>query len=164
MSRLLFVTTFLACMYGCGGDAGVELAASDALSAVADQMQQIVDEYHRDVTRCDDTREDATVAAFVARVQAAGNDPDALQADVKEFQAALRRIRDDRETAWQRRSAAMGNVAVLREVAGGLQKLALESLSLRDEVRRYIDGWIENQRRAQAGSAVVANRPRGDTQ
>jgi hypothetical protein len=164
MLRILLVTMILTCLCGCGGDAGVELAASDALSAVADQMQLTVNEYHRDVARYDDTREDATVAAFVARVQAARDDPDAVQADVKEFQAALRKIRDDRETEWQRRSAAMGNVAVLREVAGGLQKLALESLSLRDEVRRYIGVWIENQRRARTDSAAVANQPGGNTQ
>jgi hypothetical protein len=48
----------------------------------------------------------------------------------------------------------MSNVAVLREVAGGLQKLALESLSLRDEVRRYLDTWIQNQRRAAAGTTA----------
>lgn len=150
---LCVVLLFLA---GCGGDAGVELAASDALSAVADQMQLTIQEYHHDVSLHDDGREDATVAAFVARVQTDHADATAVQTHTQEFQAALRKIRADRETEWQRRSVALDNVAVLREVAGGLQKLAIESLSLRDEVRRYLDTWIENQRRAQVQQAQTS--------
>ncbi len=151
---LTTLAIMLPVLAGCGGDAGVELAASDALVAVADQVQATVEEYHHDVSRYDDTRESATVAAFVTRVQSDRDDPAAMETHVNEFQAALRRIRDDRETEWERRSAAMSNVAVLREVAGGLQKLALESLSLRDEVRRYVDTWIQNQRRAAAGTTA----------
>lgn len=146
---ILFSVAMLG-LAGCGGDAGVELAAGDALNAVADQMLLTVQEYHRDVSRHDDGREDATVAAFIARVQADHADASAMQTHTQSFQAALRKIRSDRETEWQRRSAAMDNVAVLREVAGGLQKLAIESLSLRDEVRRYLGTWIESRRRAQA--------------
>jgi hypothetical protein len=131
------------------------------LSAVADQLQLTVQEYHREVARYDDTREDATTAAFIARVQSEHDDPAVMQVHVREFQAALRKIRDDRETEWQRRDAAMSNVGVIREVAGGLQKLALDSLSLRDEARRYIDVWIENQRRARADLAAQQNRSGG---
>lgn len=152
---LIALLTTLIGLAGCGGDAGVELAAGDALAAVADQMQVTVQEYHRDVSRYDDSRESATVAAFVARVQSDHDDAAAMETHAGEFQAALRKIRDDRETEWQRRSDAMANVSVLREVAGGLQKLALESLSLRDEVRRYLDTWIQNQRRAAAGTSAL---------
>lgn len=162
MSRPLKASVILLiCIAGCGGDAGMELAASDALAAVADQMQSTVQEYHLDVSQSDDTREVATVAAFVARVQSDHDDAAAMDTHAREFQAALQKIRTDRETEWQRRSAAMDNVAVLREVAGGLQKLALESLSLRDEMRRYIDSWIQNQRRTQAMTAAQPTRTGG---
>lgn len=142
------------CFAGCAGDAGMDLAAGDALIAVADQMQLTVQEYHRDISGSDDTREDATVAAFVSRVQSDHDDAAAMETNVREFQAALRQVRRDRETEWQRRSAAMDNVAVLREIAGGMQKLALESLSLRDEMRRYVETWIQNQRRVQAANSA----------
>jgi len=163
MARLetVVASVVLAWCVGCGGDAGVELAAGDALIAVADQMQLAVQEYHRDVSRHDESREESTVAAFVARVQAEHDDPAAMRTNVQEFQAALRKIREDRDTEWQRRSAALSNVAVLREVAGGLQRLALDSLSLRDEARRYLEVWMENQRRARSESAAQQNRAGG---
>lgn len=135
---------------GCGGDAGMELAASDALAAVADQMQLTVREYHAEVVRHDNSREDAMVAAFVSRVQADRDDPSAMERNIGDFQTAMRKVRRDREVEWQRRTAAMSNVEVVREVAKGMQRLALDSLSLRDEMRRYIEGWVNNQRRAQA--------------
>jgi hypothetical protein len=139
---------------GCGGDAGMELAASDAMVAVADQMQVTVEEYHAEVSRFDDTREDGMVSAFVTRVQAEHEDAAAMEANVKEFQAAMRKVRQDRETEWRRRSAAIDNVQVLREMSRGMQKLALESLSLRDEMRRYLESWIANRQRAERGTAT----------
>lgn len=155
------LTMFIACLAGCGGDAHVELAASDALLAVADQMELTVDEYHREVTRHDDTREEAAMAAFIARVQSEHDDAAAMQTHVQEFRAALGKIRDDRETEWRRQSAAMSNVGVLHEIGSGLQKLALDSLSLRDETRRYFDAWIENQRRARTNQAGAGENPSG---
>jgi len=140
---------------GCGGDAGMELAASDALVAVADQMQVTMREYHEEVTRYDDTRESAAIAAFITRVQANPTDAEAMAADAGEFESALRKIRADRETEWERRAAVADNVAVLREVAGGLQKLAIESLSLRDEMRRYLESWIDMRRRTASPAAEV---------
>lgn len=142
---------------GCGGDAGMELAAGDALLAVADQMQLTVQEYHEEVVRFDDTQKDAMVAAFVARVQADHDDAAAMETSVQDFTAAMRKVRQDREVEWQRRSAAVENVAALREVARGMQKLALESLSLRDEVRRYLESWM-TRRQAQGGQQPVATR------
>lgn len=157
MSRTLHALLVVsAIISGCGGDAGVELAAGDALVAVADQMQSAIEEYHRDVAGQDDSREDATIAAFITRVESDHDDAAAMQTHTREFQAALRRIRDDRETEWQRRSAAMDNVTVVREVAGGLRRLALDSLSLRDEVRRYLDSWVANQQRAASGQNLPA--------
>ncbi len=138
---------------GCGGDAGMELAAGDALIAVADQMQATVQEYHAEVSRFDDTREDDMVEAFVSRVQTQHDDATAMETNVHEFQAAMRKVRQDRETEWQRRSAALDNVQVLREVSRGMQKLALESLSLRDEARRYLESWMASQQRAQHGAS-----------
>ncbi len=144
----------------CGGDARVELSAADALSAVAGQMSNTIDEYHQEVSQHDDTRETSVVAAFVARVRSQPADEAAVDAHVVDFETALRKIRADRETEWARRAAAMDNVSLLREVGKGLQKIAIQSLSLQDEMRRYLEGWIQMRQRADqeirtAGAANV---------
>ncbi len=140
---------------GCGGgDAGMELAAGDAALAIADQLQTAVGEYHAEVSKADDGREHAVVAAFVQRVQADHADQSRVTTHVGEFEAALGKIRQDRELEQQRRAAAMDNVAALRELAGGMQKLALESLTLSDEMRRYLAGWVELRRRGATRDAA----------
>lgn len=136
---------------GCGGDATMELAASDAIDAVADQMTVTVEEYHREVVAADADREAAVIAAFVRRVQHDHADTSAVDQHVDAFGQALGRLRQDRETVWQRREAAKANIQTLREIGGGLRTLALESLNLDDEMRRYITGWIETRRQ---GSAI----------
>lgn len=142
--RSVLVTTLLcAALPGCGGDARVELSAGDAINAVAREMGTTIEEYHQDVSQQDDAREHAIVAAFVTRVRGAQGDEAATSQHAAEFEEALRRIRADRETEWGRRQTAMDNVAVLREVSKGLQKLAIQSLSLQDEMRRYLESWIQ---------------------
>ena len=135
---------------GCGGDARLEMSAADALLATADQMVLTIQEYHEEVSAYDDSRESEVVSAFVARVQAAPDDPVAIDSHVADFKAALRKICTDRATEFTRRGAAMDNVDVLRELARGLQRLAIESLTLQDEMRRYLTGWVETRRRASA--------------
>lgn len=149
MRRWMWVTCVLA---GCGGDAGLELSAGDALHAAAGRMETAIREYHQEVGRQDDARESAVIAAFVSRVVGSREDEAALGGHAQAFESALKKIRADREVEGQRRSAAMENVDVIREVADGLQELAVESLTLRDEVRRYLGSWIEARRRAQSAA------------
>ena len=133
---------------GCGGDARVELAAADALHAVARSMELAVNEYHQEVDRYDQTRDDAVIAAFVERVRSNSQAAE-LDGSVADFKAALGKIREDRRVEWGRRTAAMENIDVLREVADGLHKIGLDSLNLRDEVRRYLSSWMELRRKSQ---------------
>jgi hypothetical protein len=140
----------IACLAGgCGGDARVELSTADAIQAVAGQMERTIQEYHQEVSSYDDTRESSVVAAFVARVRQDAGDEAAVDAHAADFEAALHKIRGDRETEWLRRTAAMENVGVLREISRGVQKLAIQSLGLQDEIQRYLQGWIEAAQRAQ---------------
>jgi len=148
MKRRLCELIVVGLVVGCGGDARLEMSAADALLVTADQMAVTLQEYHEEVSAYDDSRESEVVSAFVARVQADPDDPVALDSHVADFKAALRKIRADRATEFTRRGAAMDNVDVLREVARGLQKLAIESLTLQDEMRRYLMGWIETRQRA----------------
>ena len=131
---------------GCGAGR-FELAAADTLLATAGQVELTISEYHQEVSQSDDSRESAVVSAFLARVATDKDDPSVLESHAADFEAALLKIRADRETEWQRRAAAMENVGLLREVAAGLQRLAVERLTLEDEARRYLSGWIERHRR-----------------
>jgi len=126
------------------------LTTADALNAVAGQMAGTIDEYHRDVSLQDDTRESAVVSAFIVRVRNNANNQPQIEKDASDFQASLHKIRQDRDTEWSRRTNAMDNVRVLREVSRGLQKLAIQSLSLQDEMRRYLSSWIDARQRADA--------------
>jgi len=141
---------------GCGGDARVELSAADALGAVAGQMERTIQEYHQEVSRYDDTRESSVVAAFVARVRTDAADDAAVEAHAADFETALRRIRADRDTEWNRRNAAVENVGVLREVSSGVRKLAIQSLGLQDEIRRYLTSWIEARQRKENGTLAAS--------
>ncbi|HOW17886.1 MAG TPA: hypothetical protein PLC79_02535 [Phycisphaerae bacterium] len=140
---------------GCGGDARVELSAADALSAVAGQMRVVFDEYHGEVEAHDDTRESAVVRAFVERVRRDSSDGAKLDQHASQFEAAMATIRADRRTEWQRRAAAETQVETILEVAKGLRRLGIESLSLQDEMRRYLVSWTESMRRAGTAAAGV---------
>ena len=137
---------------GClGGNAGVELAASDAIEAAAHQFETMADEYHTTVVAFDDGREEAVTSAFIQRVL---NDQANAAEHGAAFTSSLRKIRADREVEWQRHTAAKENSAVLREVAVKMRGLAIDSLSLRDETRRYLTGWIEKARAAREKEGV----------
>ncbi|HEY3245923.1 MAG TPA: hypothetical protein VGM03_21485, partial [Phycisphaerae bacterium] len=60
-----------------------------------------------------------------------------------DFTAALRKVRGDRRVEWQRHTDALDNVVVLREITGGLRQLAIDSLTLSDEVRRYLQTLVQ---------------------
>jgi hypothetical protein len=143
---------FSGCICGCGGDARLELASSDALLAIADQMATTIEEYHGEVSNFDDVRESVVLDALVARLKTDIEDESAVESHVSAFKSAMVKIRADRGVEWDRRSAGLDNVSLLREVAGGLQKLAMESLVLQDEMRRYLTDWLELRRRANGQS------------
>jgi len=146
---------------GCGGDARLELAAADALAAAADRMETVVAEYHAEIDLYDDTRESAVVEAFVERVKASAGDEPTIADHAAEFRSALERIRQDRAVQWRRHTAALENVAVIHEVAEGLRRMGIESLTLSDEMRRYLSRWIEARKQAGATSAAIQTRGAG---
>jgi hypothetical protein len=138
------------CLMGCTGTATTALSAGDALDRLADQMGTAIDEYHEEVAAGDDSRESEVSAAFVSRVIKNANNAGELKNDQAQFLAALSKIRSDRETEWDRRNAAKDNVAALREVSKGLRRVALDSLSLNDEMRRYLTGWYDTYQKSKA--------------
>lgn len=141
-------------MLGCAGNATTALSAGDALGRVADQLDVAVDEYHNDVASHDDRREAEVASAFVARVVANAGDQDKLANDQAQFLMAMAKIRGDREVEWDRRNATKENIDALREVAKGMRRLALDSLSLNDEMRRYLTGWYDTYEQSKAARAA----------
>lgn len=135
---------------GCGGDARVDLTAADTLEATAVQLDRALWEYQVDLTASDDARESEAIAAFVGRLRKDAADDAQVERHTQEFSAAVAKIRQDRRVADQRLRAGQDNVAAINEVARGLRKLAIESLTLQDEVRRYFKQLLEARRAAQA--------------
>ncbi|MGQ9650856.1 MAG: hypothetical protein ACUVXJ_12155 [Phycisphaerae bacterium] len=140
---------------GCGGDARLELSAADALTAAADRMEIVVAEYHAEMDAYDGTRESAVVEAFVERLKSSAGDERAMADHAVQFRLALERVRQDRAVQWQRHTAALENVAAVREVAEGLRRMGIESLTLSDEMRRYLSRWTEARRQAAMTTAAI---------
>lgn len=122
---------------GCLGGAQVELSAADSIDALAGSLATSVEEYHGDVTQLDAERERWTVAALARRLRATEDDAE-FDAHLQAFHEAMARLRADREVAWRRYAATRANLNELQSLATGLRELALDSMSLSDEARRYL--------------------------
>ena len=131
---------------GCGGDARVELAAADSMETLGASMAQTLSEYHADLARVDDERQRAAIQAFIDRVRADVSDEAATDTHADAFQKALERLDTDRRAAWERYTASSDNVATLHEIAQDLRRLALNSMSLDDEVRRYFGDVMKRRK------------------
>ena len=144
---------------GCTGDARVELAAADAIDRLSQGIEAALQEYHDDLAEADSARERMAVGALVDRLL--GGDANAVSEDVDahaaDFLQAMERLHADREVAWRRYWASVDNVKTLQEVAQGLRRLAIDSLSLRDEANRYVQELIEmwGTARGRRGSGTV---------
>jgi hypothetical protein len=105
---------------GCMGAGRVEQAGAEVLDLVARQTAAALDEYERDMQAVDAGRRQAVVQSLAERVKRDG--PQQVDAHAAAALEALEKIAADRQTARQRYEAAMDNVELLREVAGGLRR------------------------------------------
>lgn len=133
---------------GCAGDARVELTAADSVEALGASMSQTLAEYHADLARFDEERQRVAVQAFIERVRTDVTDEAATDAHAEAFRQALQHLDADRRAAWERYTVSLDNVATLREIAQGLRRLALDSMSLDDDVRRYFGEVMERRKEA----------------
>lgn len=157
------VVAVLPAAAGCWGAATMSLSAADALDAVGEQMATALHEYHAEVEAADDAKEAAAIAAFVVRLQKDAQDEGATASHTAAFTAAMARLRADRRVEWQRRAAALDNVRLLNEVTGGLRQVAIESMTLRDELGRYITDLIEARQQAAEQTSTSQNVKRMTT-
>lgn len=133
---------------GCARDARVELTAADSVEMLGASMTQTLAEYHADIARFDEERQRAAVQAFIERVRADVSDEAATNAHAEAFRNALQHLDADRQAAWERYAASLDNVATLREIAQGLRRLALESMSLDDDAKRYFGEVMDRRKEA----------------
>ena len=75
----------------------------------------------------------------------------------------MERLRADRQVEADRRDNAVANVALLREVAEGLRRLAMDSQSLQDEARRYLTELVELRRMARESAQAARATPTPST-
>ncbi len=116
---------------GCMGSGRVEQAGAEVLDLVAKQTAGALDEYERDLQAVDASRRQAVVQNLAERAKRDG--PQQVDAHAAAALQALEKIAADRQTARQRYEAAMDNVEVLREVAGGFRRYG-------ERVRQLSDG------------------------
>jgi hypothetical protein len=68
----------------------------------------------------------------------------------EQFAAAMAKIRRDREVEGRRFGAAQTQADTIAEIARGLRRIGIESLSLQDEMRRYLSSYVETVKKARA--------------
>lgn len=142
MLRIILLSLTLA-IIGCGGDARVEIAASEVANDLYTEFTQVVGEYHNEVVASDYARLVAIADAYRDRVISHGDDETALDADRSAYLSALDRILADKETESVRYRTTLDNLSALSEVSAGLRKLGVDSLTLSDEYRRYIGALLD---------------------
>ncbi len=128
---------------GCAGNARVDLAAADALDSLAAATRTALVEYHDELEAADSRRESAAIDAFIARIRRDNDDEQLCAAHAAAFKTALARVREDRHVELERYRAALDNADTAVEVADGLRRLAVQSLTLEDETRRYLLSLLE---------------------
>ena len=148
---LVLLTVVVGLLSGaCGGDARVELAAADALDVAAAQLRQALAEYTNEIEQADLAREANAVKAFVSRLQTDADKPDAIQVHIDKFTQALGALRADTRVEWGRYHTAVDNLGAVEEISGSLRRVAVETLTVSDEVRRYLASLLEARRRARS--------------
>lgn len=136
--RLGFTVAAMTWSCGCAVHARVQLSAADALEALAGALQQSAVEYHGEIRTADDMRRREVINAFVRRVRSDHKDENRIERHVAEFNGALERIHLDVQLELTRHAATLQNVRTVTEIAQDLRRLAVESMSLDDEMRRYV--------------------------
>lgn len=130
---------------GCGGDARVELAAADSVTALGNAFHVAFGEYHAEILAVDTAREAGAIEAFVARVRNDAAAPEALDGHAEKFTAALAKLRADRLVEQERYLATRENLAALQDVAAGLRQMGLTGLRLENDTQAVLEKALTRQ-------------------
>ena len=151
--RLVIMTT--TAFGGCASSPRVQLSAADSLDLLASSLVSSINEFKVDLEQLDRQRRKAIVDAFVTRVRTDHENPYALESHTVAFTDALNRLEADRQTACDRRQTALDNVGTLQEIADSLRRIAVESMNLDDEARRYLTGVLSQMPKTQTSSGEI---------
>ena len=127
---------------GCASNPRTQLSAADSMDFLAASLATAINEYRVDLDQLDAQRRKGVVDAFVVRVRTDHDNQYALDNHTAAFTDALTRLEADRQAASDRRQAALENIETPQEIAAGLRRLAIESMTLDDEARRYLTGIL----------------------
>lgn len=141
--RLGFACAALMCAAGCAAGARVQLSAAEALQTIMRSVQLATNEYHDEIRSADALRRRLAIDAFVQRIRDNHDDQSATADHVARFNAALDRLQQDGETENTRYFATIQNIRTLREIGDGLKTLAVQSMTLDDELRRYLTDLLQ---------------------
>jgi len=128
---------------GCAAGARAQLSAADSMQAVMQAVELATTEYHNEVRSADALRRRSAIDAFVQRIRNDHDDEQVVTNHVAAFNLALDRIQQDGQIENARYLATIQNIRTLDEIAGGLKRLAIQSMTLDDELRRYMDDLIQ---------------------
>jgi len=140
---------------GCGGDARVEIAAANVIDRSGDMRVRALNEYRNEIVAAASRREQNAVVALARRIRKDADNDEAVAQHVRDFTAALATLRADAQTELRRYGSSTDTVKTLREVARSMRDLAIASLSLEDETKRYLTDALtqlqQSANRAQPG-------------
>lgn len=142
MKHWQFLPVLAGLLSGCVASPHVPLSAADSMELVASTLETTVAEFGSDLDELDRQRRQAVIEAFITRVQQDHDDERALALHSGAFTGALDRIESDRRTTSDRKAAAVDNIELLREVAEGLRRSALQSMKLQDDALQYFTGVL----------------------
>jgi hypothetical protein len=148
LTSVLIVVGLSGCVLtGCtGGDAALEIKTADVMQAGTGEVREALREFKADLDAADDAREIMLIMSFVQLVKRDSDDDAAVAKYVEQFSKSLAKMRRFREASRERFQAAVDSLDTMDEVADGLQKFAIDSLTLQDEYRRYFTSWAEQIR------------------
>ena len=87
--------------------------------------------------------------AFVRRIRGADVAEEEVARHTAAFGEALALLAADQREEWRRHDVTLGNVEAVDEVARGLRQVGIETLSVQDDVRRYLGSLVEARQRAE---------------
>ncbi len=143
---------------GCGVPPAVVMSMAQTISVAAQQQRQAAARWADDLEQADTAREARGIAAFVARIRAAGEDEGQIADATQALIAALDKLRNHRWAADERLRIELANADALDALGEQANTLAVESQTLSDEFRRYLGRAWEAYKEAQILAAQQAQQ------
>ncbi|MCG3138869.1 MAG: hypothetical protein HJJLKODD_02738 [Phycisphaerae bacterium] len=124
---------------GCSGTTAVELSAARSLRAITRELRISLDEYQRDLEQLDDFRAVQAIQSMADPSWNGVGEVTVQQQQLTLLQQALQRITNDRATSLQRYYRTLNNLALLDEIADGLQQYGSNRQQLNSTIQHFFN-------------------------